>query len=250
MTLRARLTTGQGNPPIGQERISVYHPDGTIEEVRLHDYHRLYALPGVYEQIVQEDLGCRSPAVVAQWLAAAVTELGREPAQTRVIDIAAGNGVSGQALRDAGLHPVLGSDLEPEARDAALRDRPGVYDAYLTLDLTALTDDEAGHLRQLRGDALTCVSPVGTRPGQVPPAALAAAAAILTDDALVIHLHDPRHGDPDPVTEPFWRQALGEDTRAEQLRHERYLHRFTVVGDPYEMEAAVWRLRRTSADRP
>ena len=29
----------------------------------------------------------------------------------RVLDIAAGNGVSGEALKAAGLHPVLGTDI-------------------------------------------------------------------------------------------------------------------------------------------
>jgi hypothetical protein len=236
--LRARLTTGQGDPPVGQELISVYHPDGTVEQVRLHDYHRLYALPGVYEQIVQQALGCRSPAVVAQWLAQAGAH--------DVIDIAAGNGVSGEALRDAGLHPVFGSDLEPEARDAALRDRPDVYDAYLTVDLTALTDSQRSRLAGLHADALSCVAPVGDRPGQVPPAALAAAAGLLRpQDALVIYLHDPRHGDGDPITESFWLAELGDGAEASVLRRERYLHRFTVTGAPYEMEAALWRLRRS-----
>jgi SAM-dependent methyltransferase len=225
--LRARLATGQGEPEIGQERIAVYHPDGTVEEVRLHDYHRLYQLPGVYEQIVQEALGCRSPALFADWLVKAGAH--------DVIDIAAGNGVSGQALRDAGLHPVLGSDLESAARDAALRDRPDVYDEYLTLDLTVLTDAERDHLRALGADALCCVAVVGTRPEHLPPRALAAAAQGLRPGGLVIYMHDPRHGDPDPIDHDFW--------DAELLRRERYLHRFTVTGRPYEMDAVLWRMR-------
>ena len=52
----------QADPEIGREVIRVRHDDGRVEELRLHDYDRLYALPGVYEQIVQERLGCRSPA--------------------------------------------------------------------------------------------------------------------------------------------------------------------------------------------
>ena len=48
-----------------------------------------------------------------------------------VIDIAAGNGVSGEALAAQGLHPVLGTDIVPAAREATLRDRPALYDEYL-----------------------------------------------------------------------------------------------------------------------
>jgi hypothetical protein len=242
--VRARLATLQGDVDIGAERIVVYHDDGTREEVTLHDYRRVYALPGLYEQIVQEDLGCRSPAKVAQLLGDALDALGRDRGAARVIDIAAGNGVSGEALREAGIPVVLGTDIVPEARAAAERDRPDVYPEYLTLDLTALSADERAHLRDLRADALTCVSPVLACEGAVPPAALAAVAALLADDAIVVALHDPRHGEPDPITEAFWRERLGSQTEATRLHHERYLHRFRVTGAPYELEASVWRLRR------
>lgn len=239
--VRARLATLQGDPEIGHERISVYHADGTVEEVVLHDYARVYALPGVYEQIVQEDLGCRSPAQVAGMLAGALHALGREPAGTRVIDVAAGNGVSGEALRAAGMDVVLGTDIVPQAREAALRDRPGVYDEYLTLDLTGLSAEQAAHLRSLRAGALTCVAPVGTGAGTVPPQAIAAVCRLLAGEALVATLHDPRHGEPDPISERFFAERVGAE--ATLLDHERYLHRFLVTGAPYELEASVWKLQ-------
>jgi nucleotide-binding universal stress UspA family protein len=246
MSVRARLVTAQGDPEIGTERIAVYHEDGRAEEVMLHDYARVYALPGVYEQIVQDDLGCRSPQVAAEMLAAAFARLGRDRAATRVIDIAAGNGVSGEALREAGMggRGLIGTDIVPEARAAALRDRPAVYEEYLTLDLTALSDDEAAHLGSLGADAISCVAPVGARAGSIPPQALAATAALLAADALVVALHDPRHGEADALTGAFWTAALGPGLDAERLAHRRYLHRFLVTGAPYELEASVWRLRR------
>jgi hypothetical protein len=236
----------QGEPPIGAERISVYHEDGNVEEVLLHDYARVYALPGVYEQIVQEDLGCRSPAQVARMLTDALGAVGRRPASTRVIDIAAGNGVSGEALRDAGLQVVLGTDIVPEAREAALRDRPAVYDEYLTLDLISLAPEQAAHIRALGADALTCVAPVGTAPGTVPPQVIATACGLLSGEPLVVTLHDPRHGDPDPIDERFFAAEVG--AQATRLDHERYLHRFLITGAPFELEASVWKLREAPAN--
>jgi hypothetical protein len=88
------------------------------------------------------------------------------------------------------------------------------------------------------------VSPVGEGGGRIPPAALAAAAALLTDDALVVHLHDPAAGVPDVVDEAFWAARLGSASRATRLAHGRYLHRFRVDGNPYELDAVVWRVRR------
>jgi hypothetical protein len=239
--VRARLATMQGEPEIGAERIAVYHEDGTVEEVVLHDYARVYALPGVYEQIVQEALGCRSPLQVARMLAGALDALQRDPSDTRVIDVASGNGVSGEALRAVGVDVVLGTDIMPQARAAALRDRPGVYDEYLTLDLTALSPEQATHVRSLRADALTCVAPVGTVPGAVPPQAIAGGCRLLAGEPLVVALHDPRHGEPDPLSRRFFAEWVGAE--ATLLDHERYLHRFLVTGAPYELEASVWKLR-------
>ena len=242
--VRCRLATAQGDPEIGQERIVVYHDDGRLEEVRLHDYDRVYALRGVYEQIVSEDLGCRSPGIIAAMLGEALDALHRDRAGARVIDIAAGNGVSGEALVAEGIAPVLGTDIVPSARDAALRDRPDVYGEYLTLDLLALADEQREHLRGLRADALTCVAPVGDGEGLVPGAAFAAAVALLGGDAITVHMHDPRGDAPDIVDEAFWPAALGAGVTGARLAHRRYLHRYTVSGEPYEMEAAVWRVTR------
>lgn len=241
MGLRARLID-QEDPAIGDELIHVTHEGGATEELRLHDYERLYALPGVYEQIVQEQLGCASPARIATMLAAAVDRAGWERSTVRVIDLAAGNGVSGEGLAAEGLAPVLGSDIVPEARDAALRDRPQIYDEYLTLDLLALTGEQREHLRSLEANALNCVAPVGPRSSQVPPDVLLNATELLADDALVAYMHDPNHGIEDVVTVELWRERLG--AQATELARERYLHRRTVNGAAFDMVGVVWRVQR------
>ena len=241
VALRAALVE-QGDPEIGQELIHVTHPDGSVEELRLHEYERLYALPGVYEQIVSERLGCASPAKIASLLAAAVDDAGWARGDVRVIDVAAGNGISGEALTAEGLHPVFGTDIVPAAREAALRDRPRLYDEYLTLDLLALTAEQARRLRSLRANALTCVAPVGEDASQVPPEAFLAAVSALTDDALVAYMHDPNHGVDDVITAGLWRERLGAE--ATELARERYLHRRTVNGGAFEMVGVVWWVRR------
>src|SRR5947209_2813059 len=235
---------GEADTPIGRERIRVHHPDGHVHEFTLHDYAQLYAVPGAYEQIVQDRLGCRSPAELAAMLGEAVDQAGWERDRVRVLDIAAGNGVSGEALAAQGLHPVLGTDIVAAARAAALRDRPDLYDQYLTLDLLALTDDERASVTALAANALTCVAPVGEDGSELPPAALVAAAGLLASDALVVYMHDPHRGIPDAVTAELWREGLGAGTRADELERRRYLHRRTVTGGRFEMDGVAWRLRR------
>jgi hypothetical protein len=233
----------QADPEIGREVIRVRHYDGRVEELRLHDYDRLYALPGLYEQIVQDRLGCRSPAELAGMLAHAADALGWPRERIRVLDIAAGNGVSGEALAAAGLEPVLGTDIVPSAREAALRDRPGLYGQYLTLDLLALTDGERAEVSALQANALCCVAPVGAQSSELPPEALVAAAGLLAPDALVGYMHDPGGGVQDAVTNELWSAGLGAGTVAEELTRRRYVHRYTVNGQPFEMDGVVWRLR-------
>jgi hypothetical protein len=223
---------------IGDEVVRIRFDDGTTREFRLHDYEELFALPGVYEQIVHERLGCRSPTVVAGLLAETVDRLGWDRSSVRVIDIAAGNGVSGEELALAGLHPVLGTDLVDAARLAAVRDRPGLYDEYLTLDLLALTDQQRATLEALHANVLCCVAPIGEH--QVPVTALTAVAALLEPDALVAYLHEVPLGQPDDVTPA----AFGSDVLATELVRRRYIHRYTVTGRPFEMDAVVWRVRQ------
>lgn len=239
----------QDDPEIGRELILVRCDDGRVRELRLHDYEAVYELPGLYEQIVSERLGCRSPQVLAGMLGAAVDALGCDRGEVRVLDVAAGNGVSGEALAAAGLGAGgrYGTDIVAAARAAALRDRPAVYDLYLTLDLLALSGAQRARLADLRCRALSCVAPVGDHVSQLPPAALAAAAALLAPDALVVYMHDPGHGVQDPVTDAWWRRSLGEHglhVEPSELARERYLHRYTVNGGRYEMDGVVWRLRR------
>jgi len=234
----------QADPAIGQEIIQVRHDDGHTEELRLHDYERLYALPGVYEQIVHERLGCRSPAELAGMLGDAADGLGWDRGAMRVLDIAAGNGISGEALRAAGMHPVLGTDIVPSAREAALRDRPGLYDQYLTLDLLALTDEDRAAISALGANALSCVAPVGAHGSELPARVLVTAASLLGPDALVVYMHDPQRGVPDVMTTEVWTSGLGAGTEVQELARRRYVHRYTVNGAPFEMDGVVWRLRR------
>ena len=51
-------------------------PGGRNQRIRLHDYERIFAVPGLYEEIVQRRLGCRTPARIAGLLARAAARLG------------------------------------------------------------------------------------------------------------------------------------------------------------------------------
>ena len=236
----------QDDPEIGQELILVRFEDGRVEQLRLHDYERLYSLPGVYEQIVTERLQCSSPWVIAGLLGSAADSLGWERGRLRVLDVAAGNGVSGEALAQEGLGVGgrYGTDIVEGARVAALRDRPGIYDQYVTLDLLRLTGADRALVGGWGCALLCCVAPVGDYRSALPPAALAAAASLLSDDALIAYMHDPAQGEDDPVTADLLGTELAD---ARLLERRRYVHRRTVNGRPFEMDGVVWRVKRGQA---
>ena len=85
---------GTGGPD--EEAFEVTFDDGRVERFTMHDYGRVYAVPGLYEEVVQRMLGCATPDVVARMVADAAT------GDVRVVDLGAGNGVSGEALAAAG----------------------------------------------------------------------------------------------------------------------------------------------------
>ena len=106
----------------------------------------------------------------------------------------------------------------------------------------------APRLTALHANALSCVAPVGD-------ARFRAAArrrswrprGLLAPDALVVYMHDPRarRGVPDAVTAAAVAAAgLRRRHQAQELARERYVHRYTVNGEPFEMDGVVWRLRR------
>jgi predicted TPR repeat methyltransferase len=228
--------------PPDQEEVAVrFADDGHEERVRVQDYERVYAVAGLYEAIVQDRLRCQSPDRVASMLARAARELGREPRSVRVLDLGAGNGVSGQALAAQGLQPVVAIDTEPAARAAAIRDRPRLYEAYLIADVLALTPAEVRTVRALAPNALACVGAIGL--DHVPPAALPAALELLPDDSLLAYTLSEANSAVDGAEISARLSGTAERWRIDELARERYRHRLTVTGQPIWWEAVVIRAR-------
>jgi trans-aconitate methyltransferase len=175
-------------------------------------------------------------------LAGAARRLGRSAESVRVLDLGAGNGISGEALAARGLSPVVAIDIEPAARAAALRDRPGTYHTYLTADLLALSATEASAVRALTPNALACVGAIGL--DHVPPAALPAALELLGGDALLAYTLAARTAATDGAEISNRLDALADDWLIEELARERYRHRLSVTGRPIWWEAVVVRAVR------
>ena len=163
-TVELDRTPGAGQD---EETFVVRQADGAEQRIRLHDYELVYPIPGLYEEVVQERLECASPATIVSRLATAVGRFGLPTEDVRVLDVGAGNGVIGEGLRDAGFRVPVASDALVEARDAAERDRPGLYAEYVIDDGTVEAFGKiAGTIRRHELNALTCAAALG--PGHIP----------------------------------------------------------------------------------
>ena len=77
-----RTAGGQG------EYVALHEPGRSEDLVHLHDYERLYGVPGLYEHVVQDLLACCSPQVAVDGLAGALAELKVDPASIVLLDLA------------------------------------------------------------------------------------------------------------------------------------------------------------------
>lgn len=212
--------------------------DGATREIRFHDYHEIYAIPGLYEFLFYERLECCSPQVVCGLLEDELDAEDVERESLRVLDLGAGNGMVGDELAALGVSTIVGIDLLPEAAAAARRDRPGLYEDYYVLDLTELDEPHREKLRGHRFNSLVTVAALGF--GDIPPLAFAEAFNLVADGGFVA-FNIKEHFLDDGDTTGFSRLIgkLLETGLIEQRAEKVYQHRLATNGDGLDYVAIV-----------
>ena len=217
---------------LDQDEVYFYLLDGDLKEkVRLHDYDRIFALPGLYEQVVYERLKCQSPATVAEVLRYSVSQSRQQLNGLRVLDLGAGNGMVGEELKNHGISRLVGVDITPVARVAAERDRPGVYDTYYVMDFCNLTDSDRSELESWSCDCLVSVAALGF--GDIPAQAFLEAFNIIETDGWVAF--NVKETFLDRSDDSGFSQLIRELIFSEYLdlyHLQRYRHRFSIEGEP------------------
>jgi len=237
MDYSVELETDAGRDQ-SEEVLSVTWADGATERMRLHEYERVYAIPGLYEEVVQNRLECSSPAKIADAVVAAADAGGEEASSLRVFDLGAGNGVVAEELARHGVRTFVGLDNIAEARDGAERDRPGLYAEYLVGDL-ADHPRVPGAIDEHRLNALVAVGALGM--GHISAESFDAAwrrfptgawLAVTIPEQLV-----------DPGTSDFGDYLETETSagRLEVVERERYRHRLLMDGSEVFYVAIVGR---------
>lgn len=204
--------------------------DGRSEKVRLHDYGRFYKIPGFYDQFYR-NLQCRSPRVVCEALKRQMTGCGEDGKSLRVLDFGAGNGQVGERMsRELTCEMLVGLDIIPEARDAALRDRPEVYDEYYVMDLAEPSEQAQTKLCTWNFNALVTVAALGF--GDICTRAFANAYNLVANNAWVaFNIKERFLSDAD---DSGFREIIDRLIAEgfELLESRRYCHRLSLAGEP------------------
>jgi hypothetical protein len=223
------------------EALTVRWEDGREQTMRLHEYERVYPIPGLYEEVVQRRLQCASPRRLADAVVAACVAAGEDPAGLRVFDLGAGNGVVGEELAGRGVDVLVGSDNIAQAREAARRDRPSLYRDYLVGELRDWDTLE----RLVRDGELNLLAAAGALGrGHVPVDdfrrlwGLFAPGAWL---AITVARELAQPGDGDIGDWLADMAADGGDTKI--ISREPFRHRLTMAGEPITYEVVVGRRR-------
>ena len=232
-------------PPVDgslqQDEAYFFLANGTDRtRIRFHDYAAIYERRGLYEQLFYDRLKCQSPRKVAEVLRQAVLKAHEQPSELRVLDLGAGNGMAGEALGAWGVSRLVGVDIIEEARDAAFRDRPGIYDHYYVADFCALDQEQRRDLAEWSFNCLVSVAALGF--GDIPPRAMGEALDLIEPDGwIALNIRDSfldasdTSGFSKMVRELIFSEYL-------DLYHlERYRHRLSIDGQPLNYFAIVGR---------
>ncbi len=199
--------------------------------VRFHDYDEIYQVPGLYEQIFYDRLKCSSPVKVSEILKSAVSQSEENFTELRVLDLGAGNGMMGEELKKHGVSRLVGVDIIPEAYEATVRDRPGLYDAYYVEDFTQLSTEKKEEIGSWHCDCMVTVAALGF--GDIPAEAFIEAFNIIRSKGWTAFNIKETFLDNSDIS--GFSKMIRELIFSEYLdvyHLERYRHRLSTEGEP------------------
>jgi hypothetical protein len=205
--------------------------DGIKQKIKFHDYHEIYRVPGLYEHLFCDKLGCVSPEVITSLLKDAVAASPTSLSELDVLEIGAGNGIVGELLKKQGISSIVGIDIVPEAAEAARRDRPSVYNDYHIANLEDLSPDIRQKLETKRFNCLVTVGALGF--GDVPPEAFATAFGFIAKNGwIAFNIKEDFLEESDQTGfSGLVRRMVERDILEVAVQH-RYRHRLSVGSQP------------------
>ena len=221
---------------------SYFYLQGTSNNRKLlfHDYDEIYQIPGLYEQVFYDRLKCTSPNKVTAILESSIKQSPDNFTELRVLDLGAGNGMMGEELKKRGISRLIGVDIIPEAYEALIRDRPGVYDAYYVEDFCKLNKEKREEIESWQCDCMVTVAALGF--GDIPTEAFVTAFNIIKNEGwIAFNIKDTFL---DASDETGFSKLIRELIFSKYLdvyHIERYRHRLSIDGEPLHYFAVAGR---------
>jgi len=221
---------------------SYFYLQGTSNNRKLlfHDYDEIYQIPGLYEQVFYDRLKCTSPNKVTAILESSIKQSPDNFTELRVLDLGAGNGMMGEELKKRGISRLIGVDIIPEAYEALIRDRPGVYDAYFVEDFCELSKEKKEEIESWQCDCMVTVAALGF--GDIPTEAFVTAFNIIKNEGwIAFNIKDTFL---DASDETGFSKLIRELIFSKYLdvyHIERYRHRLSIDGEPLHYFAVAGR---------
>ena len=172
-----------------------------------------------------------SPSKVSSILYSTVNQTVENFSELRVLDLGAGNGMMGEELKKHGVARLIGVDIIPEAYEATLRDRPGLYDAYYVEDFCNLAPDVKEEIEQWHLDCMVTVAALGF--GDIPTKAFIEAFNIIKSEGWIAF--NIKETFLDTSDDSGFSRMIRELIFSEYLdiyHIERYRHRNSIEGEP------------------
>ena len=209
----------------------ILESNGAKTKIRFHDYDKIYSIPGLYEQLFYDRLKCSSPTKVTDILKKAVDQSNEDFYGLRVLDLGAGNGLVGEALKKYGVSRLVGVDIIAEAKQAMERDRPQYYDAYYITDFCNIEADTLEEFGEWSLDCLVTVAALGF--GDIPPKAFMNAFNIINQKGWVgFNIKESFLDERDQSGFSRMIRDLILSKYLDIYHLERYQHRLSIDGEP------------------
>lgn len=209
----------------------IIESNGNKTKILFHDYDKIYDIPGLYEQLFYDRLKCTSPVKVTDILKKAVDQSNEDFYGFRVLDLGAGNGLVGEALKKYGVSRLVGVDIIPEAKHAMERDRPQYYDAYYITDFCNIDPDTQDEFESWSLDCLITVAALGF--GDIPPKAFMNAFNIINQKGWIgFNIKESFLDEKDQSGFSRMIRDLILSKYLDIYHLERYRHRLSIDGEP------------------
>nr|VFK11971.1 MAG: Methyltransferase domain-containing protein [Candidatus Kentron sp. LPFa]VFK27890.1 MAG: Methyltransferase domain-containing protein [Candidatus Kentron sp. LPFa] len=205
--------TGDRKISQGQEYFLV-DIDGLETRIGLHDYKTIYRYPWLYDIVLYDFLGCKTPSGMCDIIHDLFTDLNVDRQRLHMLEIGAGSGIFAENLRDrVGITDISGLDLYEIAKVAAERDRPNLYRKYYVADLTDLSPDLSDELARQQFNCVGLASATGWG-NHIPLDGFEQAFNLLAPDGWFIFHVKPNDPDPECVALNQW---IYDKIRSKQL---------------------------------